>query len=180
MGTGGRLNSVHTHSARCLRPRSQRSSYLQVKTDKPLPARSSLQVTLDCHPQGHAHGPRPRPRSHSRVSGYRGLGSGALLRITRPGLNSLFPPWPPLRNRLAILASRSDLRVPASSRAPRTYEPHPPPRISRLRLRTPAWAGAPRSPRGGALATQLPKLPALGTVCVNVRALPEWTTFLTG
>lgn len=53
-------------------------------------------------------------------------------------------------------------------------------RLSGPRLRTPAWARAPRSLRGGWLGAAVSQLPALRSVCINVCAFAVWTTFLRG
>lgn len=136
-------------------------SFLRVKTDEipPCGARSESHwiVTLRVMPMDHARGP---PLTQIAVFGYRRFGSGSLLRITRPGslaspegaASLVCPPGP-------------ELPVPASSsEPPRTHQPHPQLRLSRPRLRTPAWAGAPRSLRGGGIGAAGPS--CLRWVCL--------------
>lgn len=150
-----------------------------VKTDKNLPSQNSLQVTQDCHLQGHAHRPRPRPCSHRiECLVYQGPGSGSVLIITGSVWTPGFPPRLPIRYRFPCLLFGAG--TPNSRPllwAPRTYQPHP--SQGRLRLRTPALAGAPRSPRGGGLAAARSGLPALDLFLPG-SAFPGWTTFLTG
>lgn len=140
---GTHTHCTHTHNTRCVRPRSWQCSFLGVKTDKIPPSktrtRSQSFITLRVTPTDHARGP-----ARTDLSGYYGPGSSSLLRITRPTRTLGFLPGLPTGSRFSSLPSRA--RDPTSRflvKAPRTYEPHPEPRLSRLRLRTPAWLALP-------------------------------------
>lgn len=108
----------YTH-ARCVRPCSSRRNSLGVKTDKNLPSQNSLQVTLDCHLQGHAHKPRPRPRSHRfECLVYQGPGSGSVLIITGPVWTPGFPPRLPIRYCFSSRSAGPELPIRAPSSGP--------------------------------------------------------------
>nr|XP_044616192.1 uncharacterized protein LOC123281308 [Equus asinus] len=114
------------------------------------PSRSSLQVTLDCHPQGHAHGPRPRTHSHTSE------------RLVTTG---------------PVPVPSPELPGPAGTPgARRSRLPHP----GHGRSSAPAHsreARAPRSLRGGGPGAAPSRLPAL-YVCVSVPASAAATRLL--
>lgn len=117
LGTGGRLHLLHT------RPLCEAlllaTNSLGVKTDKNLPSQNSLQVTQDCHLQGHAHKPRPRPRSHRfECLVYQGPGSGSVLIITGPVWTPGFPPRLPIRYRFSSRSPGPELPIRAPSSGP--------------------------------------------------------------
>ncbi|XP_026305216.1 uncharacterized protein LOC111528936 [Piliocolobus tephrosceles] len=101
------------------------------------PSRSSLRVTLKVTPTDHARGPARTdlsvwiPRSRFPLQNYQ----------ARLGLLVTSPASPPGSASLDS-SPGTELPVPSSaSSAPLApTEPHPRPRVSRLRLRTRAWA----------------------------------------
>lgn len=132
------------------------------------PLRSSLRVTLDCHPQGHAHGPRPRAPTRTDRS------------VWLPQVRFRFPPQNYQARLLGLPTGARFPNLPSGASASRSllllrtphdtpHQPHPQLRLSRPRLRTPAWAGAPRSLRGGGLGAAGPSCLRWVSVCQRLR-----------